>query len=976
MPFQSLLGRILGGTLRLMSALLCAGLLALAFTAASRLEQTPTPDFELQERPRVILSEGARPPLSEGDELISVAGMPANGSETRLFLQSLPRSQPIQVVLERDGSSYTLALPPSLLLGCRFETGPEAATLVLTTPVGNLKAGTQILWVGEEPVDPDNAEELAGTLKKGDSLQLVVLQAGQITPVLLVTPKEQGPTATVSPKLPLYIAPSSTPLPSGLRPGDRVTHLDGVPAWNLAQATAQLSGISFRQTIRVGILRDEELLSIPVTIQTSLWDRAYAANLLLLAFCGIAFLIVLFLLFRHGDIWLSVSCAFLVSALFSSVALHWLQRFPDMPEPLFWHILQGLIPLSLSLAAPAAGVLLWNFPLPLRKPGRNPRFPLFLCLAWVLVFFLGTRLFPSAGIHAAFCLGGAAVVSVLGIVLSLRTYILTRKGPKGPVRFRLSIAWIVLGLPVPMAASVLLLSGRNVSWEMWLALLIFSGLHLPALLLYAHIRRRILYADVFFKNTLAYALVSAAILFLYMLVVVRAGSWLHRMLRVDSQWVLLGFLFFAAFLAEPLKKLALDLVGKLLYREEAGYREFLLSSSRKLNYLMETKEIAGLILGEACEVAHLEGGCLALRDAEAESYPVRAARGAALESTLGIHIGPDWELVAWIRQAGEPVPLSHIRYISRFEALPEAERSFLLSSRVEMVAPLLSRNELRGILLLSGKRSGDPFTWEDVAFLGGFCNQAAVALENAAIRENEKSVLRSLYEQKHLATLGQMSANIAHEIRNPLVAIKGLGKLVEESFDSSDKRRRHMEILNAEVSRLQNVVSELVRFSRPSPLQREETEIRELIGETLTLYAEEASRRGVSLSQEEGISPLILKVDPEKIKQVLVNLVQNSLDAQPEGGWILVRTSLSSSSMSEGAVADQVTIQIEDGGSGIPEEIREKIFEPFYTTRKAGTGLGLAIVRKIAEEHGGSIQALRGEKGGGCMELKLPLLVS
>jgi two-component system sensor histidine kinase HydH len=218
-----------------------------------------------------------------------------------------------------------------------------------------------------------------------------------------------------------------------------------------------------------------------------------------------------------------------------------------------------------------------------------------------------------------------------------------------------------------------------------------------------------------------------------------------------------------------------------------------------------------------------------------------------------------------------------------------------------------------------------------------------------------------------------MSAAIAHEIRNPLVAVKGLGQLVEQSFAEGDARAQHMKILNTEVNRLQNVVSELVRFARPTELNKEATDLNRCIQDALDLYGEEFRNRGITARFERPAGEVVVHADPEKIKQVIINLIQNSLEALPAGGVIRLETRLQRSGGFENLYNTRATITMQDNGSGIPPEIREKIFEPFFSAKKSGTGLGLAIARSIVEEHGGEIAASDGPEGGASFEIHLPL---
>jgi signal transduction histidine kinase len=205
-----------------------------------------------------------------------------------------------------------------------------------------------------------------------------------------------------------------------------------------------------------------------------------------------------------------------------------------------------------------------------------------------------------------------------------------------------------------------------------------------------------------------------------------------------------------------------------------------------------------------------------------------------------------------------------------------------------------------------------------------------------------------------LSALGQLSAGMAHEIRNPLGSIRGTAEILQEGIDPADRRYEFTCILIKEVDRLNKVVQNFLDFARPSGGDRELVDINRLLDEVLTLTGQPALKNGVTTRLEAGVVPE-MEGDGEQLKQAFLNLVLNALQAMPSGGSLTISTALT---------AGTLEIRFTDTGGGIPRENLDRIFNPFFTTRGEGTGLGLAITHRIIQGHGGRI-AVESRLGAG-----------
>lgn len=221
-----------------------------------------------------------------------------------------------------------------------------------------------------------------------------------------------------------------------------------------------------------------------------------------------------------------------------------------------------------------------------------------------------------------------------------------------------------------------------------------------------------------------------------------------------------------------------------------------------------------------------------------------------------------------------------------------------------------------------------------------------------------KSLQAELRRSERLSTLGNMAARVAHEIRNPLSSIKGFATYLAGRYDNeADKQAAHTMI--GEVERLNRVVSELLDFARPSDITPVPCDVRQLLERAMRLAQADADAKGVNLALEAQTqrSSLAVMADGERITQALLNLLLNAIQATPAGGNVELFVQPSD--------GKGVAITIKDTGNGMSDEVREKMFSPYFTTRAKGTGLGLSIVAKIVEDHHGEI-AVQSEVGKGA----------
>jgi two-component system sensor histidine kinase HydH len=229
------------------------------------------------------------------------------------------------------------------------------------------------------------------------------------------------------------------------------------------------------------------------------------------------------------------------------------------------------------------------------------------------------------------------------------------------------------------------------------------------------------------------------------------------------------------------------------------------------------------------------------------------------------------------------------------------------------------------------------------------------------IRELENKTRRI----EKLATVGNLAAGIAHEIRNPLSSIKGYVTYFGSLFEENSEDRRAANHMKDEVDRVDRVISELLEFARPSDLKFKEIKVRDLIDYSLRIVTHEAETAGIQIEKFIESDLPDLKADPDRLTQVLLNLYINSIQAMAKGGNLIVQAGIKGS---------KLILDVSDTGMGIPLKNLKHIFDPYFTTKNKGTGLGLAIAHKIVENHNGFMQVKSTEKLGTTISLELPII--
>lgn len=350
------------------------------------------------------------------------------------------------------------------------------------------------------------------------------------------------------------------------------------------------------------------------------------------------------------------------------------------------------------------------------------------------------------------------------------------------------------------------------------------------------------------------------------------------------------------------------------------------------------EELLNLIMQEAAAAVGAEASCIALYDPEDNRLHIKFASGGESEGVRHLSQPIEQGILGAAAATSTFVLVEDAQHDPRWD--PTNDRITGFTTRTILATPIRRRDELLGVLEVINKRGDPRFTEIDGRLLEVVANQAAVAIENARLFEQ-------MVKSEQLSVIGRMASSIIHDLKKPMSVIRGFAELLASPDMDADRRKTFSELIMEDVDRFLSMTQELLDYSRGNiSLQPKEVQLGEWLENVMDYL-----RVDMEASQVALVTNLDYKgpvyIDPDRMRRVVINIAGNAADAMPDGGTLTVST-LQTDGHWE--------LSLQDTGSGIPEELRSRIFEAFVTSGKDhGTGLGLAIAREIVRGHGGEI---------------------
>lgn len=436
------------------------------------------------------------------------------------------------------------------------------------------------------------------------------------------------------------------------------------------------------------------------------------------------------------------------------------------------------------------------------------------------------------------------------------------------------------------------------------------------------------YLELLIRRSFVYAVVAAAVMMSYIYGIRRVSLWLEARYGARADVIEALLILIVLLLAGPLRRLIDKYLQSLFAREVGLYRD-----------------LVAQVGAAAASYSELE------RFIHFAEQRLRAALELQQVEIIPANAAPD-EAAALIRLAEE-------------QQLTEIEDLALLA-RLQAAACYALWREGRVVGLLVARAAPQEFTAEKREVLTVLSGHLAVAIENCQLLEEKVKLERQLAERERLAVLGQMAATVAHEVKNPLSAIKSITQVMREDKEVSREYARDLDLINGEVDRLNRTVSQLLSFSRPAVVAAAPLRLREIVGGVLALTRAETEPRQIKVSVNLLADPSFDGEQTAALKEILLNLVLNAAQAVPNGGAINIE--------SQESPPERLQLSVTDDGSGVPAALQARIFDPFFTTKQRGTGLGLAIVARRVRELDGEIRIVSPVHAGqgARFELALP----
>jgi len=377
-----------------------------------------------------------------------------------------------------------------------------------------------------------------------------------------------------------------------------------------------------------------------------------------------------------------------------------------------------------------------------------------------------------------------------------------------------------------------------------------------------------------------------------------------------------------------------------------------------------------LIARISAQVLNARGAVLRLVDDDTKRLVTKAIYGLSIGEAAGEAEDGAQSIAEAVAGDGRP------RLIKDTSGYKESDPK--LARRKNLICvPLAKVDNVIGTLSVFDRATHESLGYEafntnDLRFLTVLAGQAAIAIENAKLfdglrrsRQRVRELHRHLLRSERLAVLGELSSQVAHEIRNPLTAIGGFARAIQRRLPEEDRNRKHVDIIVKETDRLERILTEQLCFAKLSPPDLKPGSINDVLKEVADLFREklDAGKALLKLKLKDPLPSLF--IDSDKMKQVFINLLQNAIDNIREGGriWITSRR-----------IERTVEIRIGNDGPPIDKAMLDRLFVPFATNRSSGSGLGLAVTYEIVYEHGGTID-VRSEEKETVFLITLPIKV-
>ncbi|HSE31496.1 MAG TPA: ATP-binding protein [Pyrinomonadaceae bacterium] len=525
------------------------------------------------------------------------------------------------------------------------------------------------------------------------------------------------------------------------------------------------------------------------------------------------------------------------------------------------------------------------------------------------------------------------IAYVLGLIALTELLIARKTENASERRIMRTLAFSFIGVGVVIFAALAFGVGEGTIAGLYLKTIANLGSLLPSVLL-AYYIYRYRYLEIIIEESLIVVSFATVVLTVYVFGIRTLGDWMTQTYGVRPGVVEAILILALTLLAAPFRRWLGQRFHKLFEREAALYKQIVARIGSHPGQYRDLSDLLQFVEQRTTEA-------LGLRQLK---IFVNGESGVAQNG----HNSDAWveSVLALSRDGGW---------------LPVEDSPLLVEQGFKLAYPLRREDKVNGLLVVdaaAGALSPDARSVIEI-----LADQVAIAIDDSRLVEENVRLERELAERERLASLGRMAATVAHEVKNPLSAIKSIAQVMREDEKLSTEYARDLSLIVGETDRLSQSVTQLLNFARKESPAEQPLGVDELVSSVVGLFQANAREQNVDLSYDIQFKASLPGKHVSVLRDALSNLLLNALQATPRGGVVTVTVN---------GIEDQLLITVRDSGPGIPADLRERIWEPFFTTRQRGTGLGLAIVRKRMQEIGGTASLAPQLGRGSSFQLRLP----
>src|SRR5215218_3416542 len=519
------------------------------------------------------------------------------------------------------------------------------------------------------------------------------------------------------------------------------------------------------------------------------------------------------------------------------------------------------------------------------------------------------------------------IAYVLGLIALTELLIARRSQNRSERRIMQTLAASFIGVGVVIFAALAAGVGAGTVPGLYLKTFANLGSLLPSMLL-AYYIYRYRYLEIIIEESLVVVTFATVVLTVYVFGIRTIGDWMTQRYGVRPGLVEALLILALALLAAPLRGWLVQRFRKLFEREATLYKEIVARIGSYAGQYKDLSDLLHFVEERTTEALGLRGVKIFVKDSESE---------------------------AWLQQVLEQSKESAWQ--------PVEDDPVLTDQGFKLAYPLRREDKVQGLLAVDAASAS--LTPDARSILGLLADQVGIAIDDSRLLEENLRLERELAERERMAALGRMAATVAHEIKNPLSAIKSIAQVMREDESLRTEYERDLGLIVGETDRLSQSVTQLLSFARKESPAGQPLSVDELVRSVVDLFRANAREQGVVLDLRVKVEAELAGKSVSALRDALSNLLLNALQATPQGGRVELIAAASDG---------ELVISVQDSGPGVPVDLRERIWEPFFTTRQRGTGLGLAIVRKRVQEVGGTAVLDVARNGSGAVFLlRIPI---